>query len=266
MRILLVNDDGVHAPGIKSLYSHLKEKHQVVVVAPLEERSATSHTLSLDAPLRIDRVSEGLYGCSGYPADCSLLAIRHLLAKEGIEAPQLVLSGCNRGANLAQDIYYSGTVAAAREAIFHHFPSIALSLTTDFQINDGKSFFFDSASIFARHLLETDVVRLLPPMTVLNINVPNLPLEQIKGVKFTSLGFRHYSGEIEERRDFRGKPYYWIASIHRGHQEEERSDCQAIEEHFISLTVLNVLGQYTDNQKEWFLLVERLNQTLKEES
>ncbi len=258
MHILVSNDDGVHAPGIKSLSQYLKANGEVIVVAPLEERSATGHTLSLDNPLRVVEVSGGVYGCSGFPADCTLVALRHLLKEKSIR-PDLMVSGVNRGANLGQDIYYSGTVAAAREAAFHGIPSLAVSLTIDFNENKEKINFFDTASAFVSRLISMEIDQFIPPMTVLNINVPNVPAEKIEGVVLTELGFRHYSEKIEERRDFRGKPYYWVAGIYEGHEEREGTDCFTVEKNMISLSLLNLLGQPTDNRSDWSQLINQLN-------
>ena len=140
MNIVLTNDDGVNAPGINILRESLREIANVIVVAPLAERSTTGHTLTLDTTLRLQEISEDVYGCSGFPADCSLMAIGHLFKNQNTKyfgkKIDMVISGINRGANLGQDVFYSGTVAAAREAAFHGIPSIAVSSCMDFRNPD----------------------------------------------------------------------------------------------------------------------------------
>ena len=132
MEILISNDDGVYAEGIKSLRKSLSQIGNVTVVAPLEERSTTGHTLTLDHPLRLIELEKDIYGCSGYPADCALLGVIHLFKEKKGRKPDLVVSGINRGPNLGQDTYYSGTVAAAREAVFHGVPALSVSTASSF--------------------------------------------------------------------------------------------------------------------------------------
>jgi 5'-nucleotidase len=247
MNILLVNDDGVHAPGINILKESLKEIADVYVVAPLEERSTTGHTLTLDHTLRISEISENVFGCSGYPADCTLVGIGHIFKKKLINKKiDLVISGINRGANLGQDIYYSGTVAAAREAAFHGIPSIAVSSCMDFKkiSNEVENYF--TASNFIKKLVESNISSILSPMSILNINVPWKPDLSIKGVKVTRVGFRHYSEEIEERIDFRGRKYYWIGGNYGGFEKLDDSDCAVVENDYISVSPVK-LYDYGEN-------------------
>lgn len=240
MNILLVNDDGVHAPGIQNLYRSLKEDgHKVVVLAPLTERSATGHTITLDNPLRLVSVAEDVYGLSGFPADCSLMGLAFLSKKIGIEF-NLVISGINRGANLGQDVFYSGTVAAAREASFRGVPSIAISSCMDFHSHEHDEKYYDTASNLIKKLIQLGVQRIIPEHSVLNINVPWCHSSELRGIKTTHLGFRLYSEDILERSDFRGRDYFWIGGVYRGFRPDPESDCQAIEDRFVSVSLLKV--------------------------
>ncbi len=243
INVLLVNDDGVHAPGINILFNELKEICNVTMVAPLSERSTTGHSLTLDHTLRLERIEENKFGCSGFPADCALMGIGFIFKKlyKGKKI-DLVVSGINRGANLGQDIYYSGTVAAAREASFHGIPSIAVSSCMDFKKIPNDIDHYISASKLIKRLIQLDVVNYIPPMTLLNINVPWKSESEIKGIKITDIGFRKYSEDIDEREDFRGRKYYWIGGIYRGFDEFETSDCYAVEESNVSITPLKLYG------------------------
>lgn len=247
MKVLLSNDDGVHAPGINILHKHLKNSFDTFVVAPLEERSTTGHTLSLDNPLRVAQIEENVFGCSGFPADCSLMGFGFLMN----EKPDVVVSGINRGANLGQDIYYSGTVAAAREGVFHGIPGIAISLSCDFNAPTSEGLHFSSAAKFMEKFLSIDLIALLSPNHLININVPDLPYQKIKGLKYTHLGLRRYSEEITQRTDFRGRDYYWVGGIYQGFEGDENSDCGAVDDGFISVSILNLLGQRPDKEDKW---------------
>ena len=240
MNILLTNDDGVHAPGIKILRETLSSIANVVVVAPLQERSTTGHTLTLDHTLRLVEIEENVYGCSGFPADCALMGIAHLY-KTKKEKVDLVISGINRGANLGQDIYYSGTVAAAREAVFHNVPAIAVSSCMDFHSTEKNELFYYSASNFIKTLVQLNISALIPPMTLININVPWKKESEILGTRATKVGFRHYSEDIDQRVDFRGRDYYWIGGVYRGYEKLPDSDCHAVEENLISMSPIKLM-------------------------
>jgi 5'-nucleotidase len=255
MRILISNDDGVYAPGIKILKEVLDEIAEVIVVAPLEERSATGHTMTLDQPLRLTKIKERVYGCSGFPADCALMGIGHVLKDN---RPDLVISGINRGGNLGQDIYYSGTVAAAREATFRGVPAIAVSLTMDFFGQQSNIDHFISAANFIKKLVLNDIHKQIKPMSLLNINVPNLPEEDILGVDITALGFRRYSEEISKREDFKKREYYWIGGVYEGFDKIENSDCNSIEQAKISFSCLNLLTMHSDEKGKWSQVIENL--------
>ena len=240
MNILLTNDDGVHAPGLKILRETLSSIANVVVVAPMQERSTTGHTLTLDHTLRLVEIEENVYGCDGYPADCALMGIAHIF-KTKAKQIDLVISGINRGANLGQDIFYSGTVAAAREAVFHKIPAIAISSCMDFRVAEKNDLFYYTASNFIKTLVQSNISDFIPPMTVMNVNVPWKDKAGIKGVKVTKVGFRNYSEAIDERVDFRGRNYYWIGGIYQGYEKLSDSDCQAIEDDLISVTPIKLM-------------------------
>jgi len=254
MRILISNDDGVYAPGINTLYKTLAKEHDVFVVAPLEERSTTGHTLSLDNPLRVTEVGENIYGCSGYPADCTLMGIANLME----DRPDIIISGINRGANLGQDIYYSGTMAAAREAVFHDIPAIAISTVCDFTKGPDHPIHYTTAANFILKLLCNDITKIISPLHVININVPDIEESQIKGAKTTSLGMRRYSEKIAPRKDFRGRDYFWLGGIYKGHCGSEGSDCVAVDDGFISVGVINLLGKNAEKLDEWNELLKSM--------
>jgi 5'-nucleotidase len=237
MRILLSNDDGVHAVGLKAMYQELKKLGQVWVVAPLEEKSTTGHSLTIHKPLRLIPVGPHFFGVSGSPADCVYLGIRQVIG----EMPDLVVSGINRGANLGQDVYYSGTVSAAREACILGIPSMAVSLSVNFKKPKPESeLHYASAAKLAVKILKTLKGDLLPPHTLLNLNVPDLPLKKIKGVKLARQGFRFYSGSILRRKDHRGKDYYWVGGQYQGFRKDKDTDCFAVDSGFASLTPLKL--------------------------
>jgi len=242
--IVITNDDGVHAPGINILRETLKSIAQVIIVAPMTERSTTGHTLTLDTTLRLEEIDENIFACSGFPADCSLMAIGHLFknpkSKYFGKKIDLLISGINRGGNLGQDIFYSGTVAAAREACFHGVPSIAISSCISFKDNDEETKPYYTASNFIKNLISYEVSNLMPQLSFLNINVPWCIDTEIKGVQLTRPGFRKYSEDIDERLDFRGRNYYWIGGNYKGFEPFEGSDCVAVENKKISITPINL--------------------------
>lgn len=235
MRILVSNDDGVHAIGLKILQKELKKLGDVWVVAPLEEKSTTGHSLTLHKPLRMIEMGHRFYGVSGSPADCVYLGIRQVL--KGM--PDLVVSGINRGANLGQDVYYSGTVSAAREACILGLPAMAVSLAVDFKkFADESRLHYISAAKMAANVIRKMKKIELPQHTLLNLNVPDRPMSRIKGVRLASQGFRFYSGSILRRKDHRGKDYYWVGGQYKGFRREDGTDCAAVEAGFASLTPL----------------------------
>jgi 5'-nucleotidase len=253
LNIVLTNDDGVNAPGINILKETLSSIANIIVVAPMTERSTTGHTLTLDTTLRLDEIDNNVYGCNGFPADCSLMAIGHLFknpqSKYFGQKIDLVISGINRGANLGQDVFYSGTVAAAREASFHGIPAIAVSSCMDFRNPDKNNRHYYSASNFIKSLVQSNISNEIPPMSFLNVNVPWLNETEILGTRVTKTGLRNYSQEIDERIDFRGRKYYWIGGIYKGFEDFPDSDCQAINDKMISIAPVK-LCDYGRSQVE----------------
>ena len=248
MRILLSNDDGVHAVGLRAMYKELKKLGEVWVVAPLEERSTTGHSLTIHKPLRLISIESRFFGVSGSPADCVYLGIQQVIGG----MPDLVVSGINRGANLGQDVYYSGTVSAAREACILGIPSLAVSLSVDFKKSKPEAELnYESAAKLAVKTLKAFQSSGFIKHTLLNLNVPDKPLKQIKGLKFTRQGFRFYSGEILRRKDHRGKDYYWVGGQYKGFRKDEDTDCTAIERGYASLTPLKLDSTDLHCLTEW---------------
>ena len=236
MKILISNDDGVNALGIISLAESLEQDHEVTVIAPSKERSSCGHGISLGEPLRLTKFRENVYACTGTPADCILVGIGQVFKES---KPDLIVSGINHGANLGQDRYYSGTIAAAREASFRGIPSIAVSLITG--PNGGEG--FNIAANFIAKLIKHGVHKIIPELSVLNVNVPDIPEEQIAGVKVTFAGFQLYSEEVVERVDTRGKSYYWVGGTYDGHKDIAGSDCNAVFENYISVNLQSLNGK-----------------------
>ena len=234
MRILVSNDDGVHAEGIRVLSEALRACGEVVVVAPDRNRSGASHSLTLEVPLRVTRLdASSFHGIKGYavkgtPTDCVHLAVNELLRPE----PDMVVAGINHGANLGDDVIYSGTVAAATEGRHLGFPSIAVSLV-------GKTH-FASAAHYAAQLVRGLMVHPLPADQILNVNVPDLPLEQIKGIRVTRLGNRHRAESVIRTEDPRGQPVYWIGPPGNQQDAGEGTDFAAIEQGYVSITPLTI--------------------------
>jgi 5'-nucleotidase len=207
MKILISNDDGIYAPGIRTLADSLAAAgHEVTVVCPDRERSATGHGLTLHQPIRAEIVESifhpavKAWACDGTPSDCVKLALWALLESP----PDLVLSGINQGANLGTEILYSGTVSAAMEGLIEGIPAIALSLTS-FSYKD-----FQPAAKFANLLVEHIGKKPLPELMLLNVNIPAVKWEEIAGVTITRQGVRRYVDVFDKRIDPRGKTYYWL--------------------------------------------------------
>jgi 5'-nucleotidase len=225
--ILVTNDDGVHAPGIRSLAAKLRDVGDVTVVAPAREMSAVSHALTIAEPVRFDHIEPRVFAVEGTPADCVNLAVSKLLPKP----PDVVVSGINRGANVGDDIAYSGTVAGAREAAMLGVPSLAVSLATKEQEADYSNA-AHFAAVITKLLFEK---KNWGRRTFLNVNVPNAP---VKGVRITSQGHRDYWAKVEERIDPRSRVYYWIKQGFNRWEKNGMSDIAALRERFISVTPL----------------------------
>lgn len=229
MKLLLCNDDGIHATGLAALEEAVSGLAEVWVVAPESEQSATSHALTMHKPLRVGRRGERRFYVSGTPADCVYLAVHHLLP----EPPDLVLSGINRGSNLGNDVFYSGTVAAAMEAVFQGLSSVALSLHLEPEHVERH---FDTAAEVARRVVGGLREHPLPDRVLLNVNVPNVPLEELQGLRATSLGRRHYAPLVDLRTDPRGRHYYWIGGAHQEFAALDGTDGPAVEQGWASVT------------------------------
>ena len=237
MRILLSNDDGVHAPGLRILYEELKKLGTVKVVAPLEEWSTAGHSLTLHKPLRLLSIDQDFYGVSGSPADCVYLGLRQILKTP----PDIIVSGINRGANLGQDVYYSGTVSAAREGCMLGIPSYAVSLNVDFKSRKVESkLHYRTAAKMAVKVIEEYQKKGLPKYTLLNINVPDVPMNRIKGIAPARQGFRHYSSTVLRRTDHRGKDYFWVGGQYQGFAKDSGTDCALVDQGFVALTPLKL--------------------------
>ncbi len=228
--ILVTNDDGVYSPGIQLLAKRLREIDTVVIVAPDRERSAAGHSMTLHRPLLIEEIKEGMYSVNGTPTDCVNIAVKGLLK----ETPKLVVSGINKGPNLGDDVTYSGTVAGAIEGIILGIPAFAISLVA------REDFRFAEAAEVAFHATNRIVQDGLPSGTLLNINVPNLPVDEIQGTLITRLGKRIYHQMTVERVDPRGKKYYWIGGGEPDWEREEGTDLDAVDRKFVSITPLHL--------------------------
>jgi 5'-nucleotidase len=230
MNILVTNDDGIHSPGIQALVSAFSLLGTVAVVAPDRERSAVGHALTLHHPLRVFPLRDGYYAVDGTPTDCVNLGINHLLKNK----PDIVVSGINRGANLADDVTYSGTVSAALEATLMGIPAMAVSLVTS-----SAGVHYDAAAAAAVRIATSLVSHGLPPDTFLNVNVPDLPAAELQPLLVTCQGKRRYGGSIVAKTDPRGGSYYWIGGGESDFLDLEGTDYHAVSRGHISVTPLH---------------------------
>lgn len=226
--ILVSNDDGIEAPGIRALRDELASIGRVVVVAPDREMSAASHSLTLQVPLRANRIEDNLIAVEGTPTDCVLLAIKNLLP----EPPDLVVSGINRGANIGNDVTYSGTVAAAMEGTLLGVQSIAVSLERP----SAADYDYGPAAKIAKEIAALVLERGLPEWTLLNVNVPSRPESEIAGVAVTRLGKQVYEDLIVEKTDPRGRTYYWIGGQEETWSPQKGTDYAALDAGCVSIT------------------------------
>ena len=224
--ILVTNDDGVHAPGIRALADALQPLGDVMVVAPIQEASAIGHALTLRRPLRIEAIDPKVFAIDGTPTDCVNIAITHVLKRK----PDLIVSGINKGWNLGDDITYSGTVSGALEGALLSIPAIAISAE---RVGDEAEFgpSARAAALAARAVLE----RGMPKFTLLNINLPAGPN---KGFRVTVQAKRNHVTSVSERMDPRQRPYYWIEEGLNHWEPHDRSDYQAVRDGYISITPL----------------------------
>jgi 5'-nucleotidase len=228
LTILVSNDDGVHAPGLRALAEALGPLGRVVVVAPDRERSAVAHAVTLHRPLRIHEVRTDWYAVDGTPTDCVHLGIHGILNA----LPDLLVSGINAGGNLGDDLTYSGTVSVALEGCLFGVPSIAVSLDA------REGFHFGPAARVAVRLVTALASRGLPGGTFLNVNVPNVAtFEELRGFRVTRQGQRVFGDGVVSAKDPRGRPFYWIGARELGYvQEEEGTDVEAVSQGYVSVT------------------------------
>lgn len=231
MQILLTNDDGIHAKGISALWHELSKIAEITVVAPDVERSATSQAITVHSPIRVDSFSfdnpriRG-WRVGGTPADCVKIAIEALMKSP----PDIVVSGINHGPNLGTDVLYSGTVSAAIEGALHGIPAVAVSL------DGGDDYNFGPAAEFTSKLVQNIANRSLPTNTLLNVNVPAVTADKMKGVAITKLGVRQYENSFERRSDPRGRMYYWMGGNIIDNENDDDSDIEAVKLSKISVT------------------------------
>lgn len=242
MYILVTNDDGINSPGIDALWTELSSIAEVAVVAPDSERSACSQSITVHQPIRVDNHSINMPGVTawsvgGTPTDCVKIALESLLPRR----PDIVVSGINNGPNLGTDVLYSGTVSAAIEASLHGLPAVAISLA------DRQPADFSVAAKFAKTVVQKILAeKSLPERTLLNVNVPPLPADAVKGITVAKLGNIGYSNVFEKRQDPRGRNYYWMAGAIVDANNDPDSDVEAVKAGYISVTPIHFdLTNYT---------------------
>ena len=230
MHILLSNDDGYLAPGLGAMATALSETDTITVVAPERDRSGSSNSLTLERPLRVHMAENGFYFVNGTPTDCVHLAITGLLDEE----PDMVVSGINAGANMGDDVLYSGTVAAAMEGRFLGLPSIAVSMTSYDPLH------YETGVKAIVGIIDRLRVEPLQQKSILNVNVPDVPWDEIKGYRITRLGNRHKSEGVIRQTDPRGDDMYWVGPPGAAQDAGEGTDFHAVEQKFISITPLQI--------------------------
>ncbi|HMM54366.1 MAG TPA: 5'/3'-nucleotidase SurE [Candidatus Desulfobacillus sp.] len=244
MRILLSNDDGYFSPGIELLAKTLADLAEITVVAPERDRSGASNSLTLDRPLRLRQAANGFHFVNGTPTDCVHLAVTGMLD----HVPDLVVSGINLGANMGEDTIYSGTVAAATEGYLLGIPSLAVSLISH------KAAHMETAAALTRSLVERFLRQPPPAPVLLNVNVPDLPLAQLKGLRVTRLGKRHRAEGVVRQVSPRGETVYWIGAAGSAQDAGEGTDFHAVESGHASVTPLQMDLSHVaqiDMLKQW---------------
>ncbi|MCA9782033.1 MAG: 5'/3'-nucleotidase SurE [Candidatus Cloacimonetes bacterium] len=234
MRILLCNDDGVLAPGLRALHRVLAERHTVIVCAPATECSAKSNCLTLHQPLKLEKHLIGdavFHGLGGYPADAAKFGLQ-VLCKD--HPPDLVVSGINNGLNTGQNVFYSGTVAAATEGTFAGIPAIALSMDA------SKEFLFDDAAEIALQIVEKRAELPLPAEILLNVNIPRLPASQIKGWKVSRMGVARFSESFTRRPSPDGGVWYWVDGSKDYHDPEPEHDDFQVHTGWVTISPLRM--------------------------
>ena len=230
-RILVSNDDGIHAPGLKILERVARSlSKDVWVIAPEAEQSGASHGLTLRRPLPLHKIGPKRFAVGGTPSDCVLMAVKHIIMDR---APDLVLSGVNRGANLGEDVFYSGTVAAAREAALLGIPSIAFS-----QVRKGDTLHWKTAEKFAPEIIRRLYAGSWPKSILMNVNFPPVPPEQVTGVKVAPQGRRLEHTQIKRLKDPAGRDMLWIGDFPTDDPQDPNTDLGAILENMVSVTPL----------------------------
>jgi 5'-nucleotidase len=229
MKILLSNDDGVYAQGIHALASAVSDFAEVIIIAPDRNRSGASNSLTLEQPLRVSQVANNTYSVQGTPTDCVHFALNELLKDD---MPDLVLSGINHGANLGDDVLYSGTVAAAMEGHFLGVQSIAFSLR-------GENH-FDTAVRVVRDFVQQYCEKPFATQKLINVNIPDIPYDELKGQCVTRLGARHHAEEMIKQLDPRGHAIYWLGPPGKEQDAGEGTDFYAVERGFVSVTPMQV--------------------------
>ncbi len=238
--ILLSNDDGVESEGILKLREAVSHLGDVYIVAPDKERSGASHSITLGQPIRVKQLDDKVFSVSGTPADCALLGIFELLPGK----PDLVLSGINKGYNLGEDVFYSGTVAAAREGAIYDIPALAISLGTS-----TSEYYWETAKYFTKVIID-EIFKLRLDFELININIPNKPKDEIRGIRIVRLGRRSYQDPVEKREDniyyIGGEPLW---------RKEPGTDLKAVSDGFVSITPLNIdLTDYDELKRlQWDL-------------
>ncbi len=238
--ILLSNDDGVGSEGILKLREAVSHLGEVYIVAPDQERSGASHSITLGQPIKVRQLDEKTFSVSGTPADCVLLGIFELLPGK----PDLVLSGINRGYNLGEDVFYSGTVAAAREGAIYDIPALAISLGTS-----TSDYYWDTAKYFTKIIID-EIFKLRLDFELININIPNKPKHEIRGIRIVRLGRRSYQDPVEKRENniyyIGGEPLW---------KKEPGTDLKAVSDGYVSITPLNIdLTDYDELKRlQWDL-------------
>ncbi len=228
MHILITNDDGYLAPGIQILARYLASVAEITVVAPDRNKSAASSSLTLTRPLRATQTDDGFYSVDGTPTDCVHLAISGLLNS----SPDMVVSGINAGANLGDDVLYSGTVAAAMEGRFLGLPAIAVSLA------GNSHHYYETAAEITRQIIQNLIDKALPNDTILNVNVPDLAPGEIESIQSTRLGYRHKAESMVTQNDPQGRPVYWIGPPGPAQDAGPGTDFYAVEHGQVSVTAL----------------------------
>lgn len=255
MKLLISNDDGVHAPGIRALAEELAILGEPVVIAPDRNRSGASNSLTLSRPIRAHQLENGYYSVEGTPTDCVHLALTGFMDTTF----DMVISGLNDGGNLGDDVIYSGTVAAAIEACNLGLPAIALSMVGQ------RIQHYHTGAVVARDLALKVLKGQLPPKTLLNVNIPDLPLDQIKGYHVTRLGTRHIAAPIIKDHDPRGHAIYWVGPSGPEADAGPGTDFYAVKQGYVSITPLYLdmtCYKIFDNISNWFQSEEKNVETL----